>query len=136
MATKPDERGSSVGVLDRIRANPAGRHALRVGVGILGGIIVVVGIILIPFPGPGWAIVILGLAVWAIEFAWARNLLAFTKRHVQSWTHWIARQTWPVRLLVGLVGMIFVSAVVWASVRISFGVDLAQVIWDWIAQRT
>ena len=88
--------------------------------------------ILIPFPGPGWAIVILGLAIWAIEFAWARNLLEFTKRHVQSWTHWIARQTIPVRALVGLVGMIFVSFIVWASVKLSFGIDLWQVVREWV----
>ncbi len=77
---------------------------------------------LIPFPGPGWAIVILGLAIWAIEFAWARNLLEFTKRHVQSWTHWIGRQSLPMRVLIGLVGLIFVSAIVWASVKLTFGI--------------
>jgi uncharacterized protein (TIGR02611 family) len=133
MAAKPDEQGQSVGVLDRIRATPTGRHALKIGIGVLGGLVVAIGIVLIPFPGPGWAIVIVGLAIWAIEFPWARRLLTFTKRHVQSWTHWIGRQSWPVRLLVGLAGLIFVSAVVWLSVRLSFGVDLVQVARDWLA---
>ena len=135
MTTKADEQASKMGFLDKIRANPAGRHALRVGIGILGAIVVAVGIVLIPFPGPGWAIVILGLAIWAIEFAWAKNLLAFTKRHVQSWTGWIARQSWPMRALVGIIGMIFVSAIVWASVRLSFGIDLVQVVLDWLSRR-
>jgi uncharacterized protein (TIGR02611 family) len=124
MVMKQDEDRAAMGVLHKIRQNPTGRLALKVGIGVLGGVVVAVGIVLIPFPGPGWAIVILGLAIWAVEFAWAKNLLEFTKRHVQSWTHWIARQTWPIRLLVGLVGMIFVSAVVWASVRVSLGVNL------------
>ena len=135
MTTKPDDRDSKVGVLDRIRANPAGRHALRIGIGVLGTVVVAVGIVLIPFPGPGWAIVILGLAIWALEFAWAKKLLTFTKRHVQSWTHWMARQGWPVRILVGIVCMIFVSLIVWASVRLSFGIDLAQVVLDWLGRR-
>jgi len=113
-----------MGVLHKIRQNPTGRLGLKIGIGVLGGIVVAVGIVLIPFPGPGWAIVILGLAIWAIEFAWAKNALEFTKRHVQSWTHWIGRQTWPIRLLVGALGMVFVSAVVWASVRVSLGIDL------------
>jgi uncharacterized protein (TIGR02611 family) len=131
MTTKPDERSSRVGVLDRIRRNPTGRLVLRIAIGVLGTLVVAVGIVLIPFPGPGWAIVIVGLAIWALEFAWAKNLLEFTKRHVQSWTRWIARQSVPVRLLVGVVGLIFVSAIVWTSVRISFGIDLVAVVRGW-----
>jgi uncharacterized protein (TIGR02611 family) len=133
MSTKPDEQGSSVGVLDRIRANPTGRVALKVGVGVFGGLVVALGIVLIPFPGPGWAIVIVGLAILALEFAWARNLLEFTKRHVQSWTHWIGRQSLPVRAVVGVVGMIFVGAIVWLSVKLSFGMDLIQVVLGWFS---
>jgi uncharacterized protein (TIGR02611 family) len=132
---KLDEDRSNVGRLDKIRANPTGRLVLKIGIGALGGLVVAVGIVLIPFPGPGWAIVILGLAIWALEFAWAKNLLEFTKRHVQSWTHWIGRQTLPVRLLIGVVGLIFVSAIVWASVRLSFGVDLIAEARDWWANR-
>ncbi len=132
MTTKPDEQTSSVGLLDRIRTNPTGRLALRIGIGVLGGLVVAVGIVLIPFPGPGWAIVILGLAIWALEFAWARHLLEFTKRHVQSWTHWIGRQSLPMRAVIGVVGMIFVAAIVWTSVKLSFGIDLAAMAGNWI----
>jgi uncharacterized protein (TIGR02611 family) len=133
MTAKPDDRDSSVGVLDRIRANPTGRMALKVGIGVFGGLVVAVGIVLIPFPGPGWAIVIVGLAILALEFAWARNLLEFTKRHVQSWTHWIARQSLPVRAVVGVVGMVFVSAIVWISVKLSLGIDLIDVVLGWFS---
>jgi len=135
MGTKPDQDGPVVGVLDRIRAKRSGRLALRIGIGTLGTLVVALGIVLIPFPGPGWAIVILGLAIWAIEFAWAKNLLEFTKRHVQSWTRWIGRQTLPMRALIGVVGLIFVGAIVWASVRLSFGIDLVGVTRDWLASR-
>jgi uncharacterized protein (TIGR02611 family) len=132
MTTKPDEQSPRVGALDRIRASPTGRLALKIGIGVLGALVVAIGIVLIPFPGPGWAIVIVGLAIWALEFTWAKNLLEFTKRHVQSWTRWIARQSVPVRLVIGVVGLIFVSAIVWASVRISFGINLAAVVWGWV----
>ena len=124
MTTKPDEERAPTGVLDKIRANPTGRLALKISIAALGAIVVAVGIVLIPFPGPGWAIVIAGLAIWAIEFAWAKHLLEFTKKHVLSWTHWIARQSWPMKALVGLVTFLFVSAVVYLSVRVSFGIDL------------
>jgi uncharacterized protein (TIGR02611 family) len=126
MTAKPDEDRAPSGVLDKIRANPTGRLALKISVATLGAIVVAVGIVLIPFPGPGWAIVILGLAIWAIEFAWARHLLEFTKRHVQSWTHWIARQSWPMKCVVGVVSFVFVSAIVYLSVRFSLGIDLIE----------
>jgi uncharacterized protein (TIGR02611 family) len=132
MSAKPDGDRSGVGVLDRIRRNPTGRLALKITIGVFGTLVVAVGIVLIPFPGPGWAVVILGLAIWAIEFSWAKNLLEFTKRHVQSWTRWVTRQSWPVRLLVGFAGLIFVSAIVWASVRLSFGIDLVALVWGWL----
>jgi uncharacterized protein (TIGR02611 family) len=140
---KPDEDRSSVqteprsrtGILDRIRATPGGRLALKIGIGVLGGLVVALGIVLIPFPGPGWAIVILGLAIWSLEFAWAKHLLEFTKKHVQTWTHWITRQSWPVRILVGAICCVFVCAIVWLSVKLSFGVDLITVTKDWLAAR-
>ena len=128
----PPEEHSRFRALDRIRSNPTGRLALKIGVGVLGAIVVAVGIVLIPFPGPGWAIVILGLAIWAIEFAWARRLLHFTKKHVQSWTHWVLRQSLPMRALIGTVGFLFISAVVWLSVKLTMGIDLAEVIWNFI----
>src|SRR3954454_4449729 len=125
---KPDEDRSRIGLVDRIRANSSGRLALRIGIGVLGSLVVAVGIVLIPFPGPGWAIVILGLAILAIEFAWAKRLLHFTKKHVQAWPRWVRRQPLPMRALIGLAGFLFICAVVWLSVKLTTGVDLASVI--------
>ena len=124
MTAKPDHEQARPGVLDKIRANPTGRLALKITIAALGAIVVAVGIVAIPLPGPGWAIVIAGLAIWAIEFAWAKHLLEFTKKHVLSWTHWIGRQSWPVKGLVGLATFLFVSVVVYFSVRVSLGIDL------------
>ncbi|MFI5936444.1 TIGR02611 family protein [Actinoplanes sp. NPDC051494] len=130
--TESDPR--PLGVLDRIRANPTGRMALKIGVGLLGAIVVAVGIVLIPLPGPGWAIVILGLAIWAVEFAWAKQLLHFTRRNVQAWTQWVLKQPLPLRALIGLAGFVFISAVVWLSVKLTMDIDLAVVIWDFITR--
>ena len=121
--------------LDVIRANPTGRVALKVFIGTLGALVVGVGIVLIPLPGPGWALVILGLAIWAVEFVWAKHLLRFTRRNVQGWTHWVTRQSLPLRIVIGAVGLVFVSAVVWTSVRVSLGVDLVAVCRDFLAGR-
>jgi uncharacterized protein (TIGR02611 family) len=135
MGTEPDEDRSAVRVLDKIRANPTGRLALKIGIAVLGAFVIALGIVLIPFPGPGWAIVILGLAIWALEFAWAKALLNFTRRYVQAWTRWIAARPLPARALFGVLGLLFVAAIVWASVKLSFGVDLVAEGRDWLANR-
>lgn len=133
--TDRDDQGPVTGLLDRIRVNRTGRLALRIGIGILGALVVALGIVLIPFPGPGWAIVILGLAIWALEFAWAKALLTVTKRYVRAWTRWMAAQPWPVRGLIGVAGLLLVMAIVWGSVKLSFGVDLVSEGRDWLANR-
>jgi len=62
------------------------RTARRLGVLLVGAAIVVLGIILIPLPGPGGAIIVAGVAVWATEFAWAEWLLERVKRHAAKAT--------------------------------------------------
>jgi len=107
-----------------IRSNPTGRLALRGSIALVGGLVVAVGIVLIPLPGPGWAIVLLGLSIWAIEFVWARHLLQFTRQQLRRWWRWLGIQSWPVRIAVGTAGLLFVAVVVWASLKYSLGIDV------------
>jgi len=86
----------------------------RVVVGLLGSAIVVLGIVLIPLPGPGWLIVFAGLAVLATEFVWAERLLRYGRRRLHGWTQWVTGQSLLVRGLIGLGGLLFVAGAVWA----------------------
>ncbi|MDG4802006.1 TIGR02611 family protein [Micromonospora sp. WMMD980] len=126
-------RGRLHTTLDLIRANPTGRVALKIFIGILGALVVTVGIALIPLPGPGWLLVIAGLGVWAVEFHWARRLLAFTRRHVNAWTRWVTSRSLPVRFVLGLVGLVFVSVVVWLSLKYSLGIDVVARVLHYLA---
>ena len=67
------------------------------------------GLLLIPLPGPGWAIVFLGLAVWATEFVWAQRLLRFGRGVLRDWTDWAKRQPLWVRGLLGLAGLVLLA---------------------------
>ncbi|SEO96181.1 PGPGW domain-containing protein [Trujillonella endophytica] len=95
----------------RLAARRSIDHAYRIGVGIVGGLIVAVGLVTIPLPGPGWLTVIAGLFVLASEFFWAERLLEFTKGHVAAWTSWIGRQPIWVRGLIALATAAFVYGV-------------------------
>jgi uncharacterized protein (TIGR02611 family) len=57
-----------------------GRNIKRILVTIVGVLVVLIGIVLIPLPGPGWAIVFGGLAILATEYVWAQRLLSYAKR--------------------------------------------------------
>nr|WP_246002635.1 TIGR02611 family protein [Allorhizocola rhizosphaerae] len=115
-----------------IRANPLGDLAVKIFVAVLGGLVVALGLVLIPLPGPGWLIVIGGLAIWAIEFIWARHLLAFTRNKLRGWTNWVKRQSLAVRLLIGAAGLVFVGLVAALTLKYSFGVDLLGDVWNYI----
>lgn len=84
-------------------------------VGVIGALVVALGLVLVPFPGPGWLIVIVGLLILASEFTWAQRLLDVVRIQVTRWTQWIAAQRWPVRLAVGLATLVCVGIVLWAT---------------------
>lgn len=98
----------------RIKANPTTRRVYRTAVGVVGVAIVLLGIVALPAPGPGWAIIFVGLAVLASEFERAQRVLDFAKKHVHRWTTWIGQQHLVVRLLVGLAVLALVLGIFWA----------------------
>lgn len=98
----------------RIKSKPTTRRFYRTFVGVVGVAIVLLGIVLLPAPGPGWAIIFVGLAVLASEFEWAQRLLDFARKHVHRWTTWIGRQNIVVRVLVGLAVLALVLGIFWA----------------------
>ncbi|NML53555.1 TIGR02611 family protein [Streptomyces sp. R302] len=54
----------------------------QVGVFIVGLAVIVAGILMLVFPGPGWLVIFGGMAIWATEFVWAQIVLRWTKRKV------------------------------------------------------
>lgn len=48
----------------------------------LGTIVLVVGILMIPLPGPGWLAVAAGLAILSKDVAWADRLLRYVRRRI------------------------------------------------------
>jgi uncharacterized protein (TIGR02611 family) len=91
---------------------PQPRQSMRLGrrvwIGVIGGIVLVAGIIMIPYPGPGWLVVFGGLAILSREFTWAERVLQFAKRYYDGWLAWLGSQHLAVRLVV----LAFTGAVV------------------------
>ncbi len=128
-------RGLLAGWRRRIRSTVAGRITLKVVVGLLGAAIVLLGVVMIPLPGPGWLVVFAGLAILSVEYVWAKHLLRYGRDKVRVWTRWVGRQSWWMRMAIGALGLIFVAAAAWLAVRNSFGVDVAQNLWRFLTSR-
>jgi uncharacterized protein (TIGR02611 family) len=95
-----------------VRARPGGARIWRGAVALAGLVVIVVGIVLLAAPGPGWLIIFLGLGIWATEFAWAKSLLRFARRTVARWTAWLGRQPRWLSVLLGAAGLLTLGAVV------------------------
>jgi uncharacterized protein (TIGR02611 family) len=121
-----DEVADKPGFRARIKRNPALALAYRLGVGIVGGLIVVAGLALVPLPGPGWLIVFVGLGILATEFTWAERLLAFGRRTLKSWLHWLGQQNIAVRGVISLVTLVFVAGVVALTLHLSVGLPFVS----------
>ena len=57
------------------------KHIKRVVIAVVGGTVLVLGIALLVLPGPAFIVIPAGLAILALEFAWARRWL----RKAREW---------------------------------------------------
>jgi tellurite resistance protein TerC len=56
------------------------RQARRIIVAVIGFTVLLVGIVMIVTPGPGWLVILLGLSILSAEFVWARRWLRRIKK--------------------------------------------------------
>ncbi len=89
------------------------RRLKRIAIGVTGGAVLIVGIIAIPYPGPGWLIVFTGLAILATEFAWARRVLDIAKTKYDQWQHWLSRQSVLIKATIWTFTAIIVVLTIW-----------------------
>ncbi|MDF3281693.1 MULTISPECIES: TIGR02611 family protein [unclassified Gordonia (in: high G+C Gram-positive bacteria)] len=96
-----------------VRRDPRLNLTYRIGVGVVGAVVLAGGIVAIPYPGPGWLIVFLGLGILASEFEWAHRLLRFARGRYDAWLEWMKRRHWSVQGMFGLATCVVVLASLW-----------------------
>ena len=81
----PVARGSTGGVLGMLaEVKDPVRLLRRIAVTVVGTVILAVGVVLLVAPGPGLVVIALALAVFAIEYQWARRNLAAVQERARS----------------------------------------------------
>ncbi len=105
----------------------------RVLVAVVGLTVLFIGVAAIPYPGPGWAIVFLGLAILATEFYWAQRTLHYTRARYTTAMAWFRRQPAWVQWLgavltaaVVVVTLWFLGAIDWLARMVGQEHDLLR----------
>ena len=92
--------------------------AYRIGFTVLAFVIFLGGLALVPLPGPGWAVVFVGLGMLALEFEWAEKLMV----RILNWLHRTrerAKDASPVQkalmtaLVLAGIAAFLVAAILW-----------------------
>ena len=109
-----EEPGNRAPMIERVRARQERhrqRHRLyRIGFAALGFLVLAAGIVMLVTPGPGIPAIILGLAMLALEFAWAERWLERLLNRVEQAAEEI-RQSGPAkRVALIAAGVLAVAA--------------------------
>lgn len=97
----------------RIEDRPVLRRVWQLCVTVVGFAVLGLGVLAIPYPGPGWLIVFAGPAVLAGEFARARHLLRCARLHHDGWTAWVRRQDRLVTFAVLAATAVVLGTTLW-----------------------
>jgi uncharacterized protein (TIGR02611 family) len=127
-----DIRRRSARWRDQLRGHRVADFFYRIVVAVVGVSVLVVGIVAIPYPGPGWAIVFLGLAILATEFDRARRVLVFVRRRYDVVMAWFAQRGWPVKVLGAAFTLAIVLATLWLLGALGWSAALIGVDWPWL----
>lgn len=117
---------------DRLRERRRADFVYRIVVGVVGLVVLVVGILAIPYPGPGWAIVFIGLGILATEFDWARRLLAYAKERYDKAMDWFHDQHIAIQVLGGIFTALIVAATLWLLGALDWTGELIGIDWPWL----
>lgn len=109
-----DEGGGRSARIERIRARKA-RHRqrnriFRVAFATAGFVVLLLGVVMLFTPGPGWAVIVLGLGMLALEFAWAERLLERVIDQVERAADQVTKGSPVRRAALLVVGVLVVAA--------------------------
>jgi uncharacterized protein (TIGR02611 family) len=93
--------------------NKSSSRTKRALIGLVGWAFLLLGVVMIPYPGPGWVVVFIGLSILATEFDWAKDVHDFMHGKYDEWQKWIARQPFYVRAIFWVLTCLTVVITVW-----------------------
>ena len=107
-------------------------HSKKIIIGVAGGLVVLLGLVLVPYPGPGWLIVFAGLAILSTEFKFASRVLKYARGKYDAWANWLRNQPWPLRVLIIALTGLFILVTLWLLNTFGMIAGLLNLQYDWL----
>ncbi|QQS22117.1 TIGR02611 family protein [Candidatus Saccharibacteria bacterium] len=85
----------------------------KILIGFSGWAVLLVGVIMIPYPGPGWVVVFIGLSILATEFEWASDAHNYVHTKYDAWQKWLVSQPFFIKALFWCLTALTVVVTVW-----------------------
>lgn len=104
----------------------------RILTGVVGGVVLLAGIVMIPYPGPGWLVVFAGLGILATEFQWARRTLDYAKGKYDGWQDWLMRQHFWLKAVFWCLTFLVVVVTVWLLNGYGFTDEILHLHLPWL----
>ena len=90
----------------------------RIAFMILAFVVVLAGLALVPLPGPGWAIVFVGLGMLALEFEWAEKLMEKILNRLEAAQESAKNATPLQKTLMTAATVLGIAACIAAAIRL------------------
>lgn len=104
----------------------------KVLVGFAGWVVLLLGVVMIPYPGPGWVVVFLGLSILATEFAWARDIHDYARGKYDAWSKWLASQPAYIKAIFWCLTALTVIITMWLLNFYGLIVDFVHLNIHWL----
>ncbi len=99
---------------------------------MLGWAVLLAGVVMIPYPGPGWLVVFLGLSILAREFTWAERLHGYATSRYDIWQKWIKRQPIYIQSIFWMLTFTTIIVTLWLLNTYGYINDWLNLGLDWL----
>ncbi len=117
---------------EHVAQRPTLELGYRIVVGVVGGLVLLVGIVTIPYPGPGWALVFAGFGILATEFVWAHHTLNWVRGKYRIVMDWYTSRGWFIKVLGAVGTFALVLVTLWLLGTCSMVAGWIGVDWPWL----
>ncbi|NCU37727.1 TIGR02611 family protein [Candidatus Saccharibacteria bacterium] len=90
-----------------------GNNTRKTLIALAGWSVLLLGMVMIPYPGPGWVVVFIGLSILATEFKWASDLHDYAHGKYHAWLTWQSVQPFYVKAIFWVLTFMTVIITVW-----------------------